>query len=657
MSEMKTKDVNRRRCASIVCIVMSMMSKRAKNDKRPPIRNIDGKKWKTVRDKPKATNANRSVAHHAVRAKVLYKGKIMTLGEAIKLEAGDKIKQKVKSKDIALGFLESESGRELYSSVSKIADVVIPPLEEFPVDFKNWEKHGYEEIHDIFESKVFVGDKMEDEGDVKEDVDDEPEAKDPDQPDEPDEPDEPKKEVAQTQQVEVEEVVDDVKEELPEQETLEDLLNVPEVIDRVSDIMRDRVSVEMQAIEDAISRSRDVERIEPFIRAQERERLEFEQRIIEIENRVRFRIASEQEAKEEKGTFELHIPGFNYAGPGTRIAENIRNNVEPFNAVDAIARQHDIDYVSANTEQDIREADLRMMRALQELPAGMTGNLIAQGAIGAKMRLEDAGLIPITQFTSVNKVSDDEVKQAERELGVFPTRMRNNLDAILNSVSPEEADIIRRDVNQAQEALMEIDDDLRQDRDFGLRPDFVDGDPDAPVAPVDPVDPVAPVVPVVPDPTVLLPSDPEKPLLRPTFVTASAEPLEKSEEQLKNDVSEWVQFDFHQDDHTNPLNERSRLKGARNYTQGQGILVQEPETESLKSLSMKSFDEEIPLRDQVQSEPFMVTNPWIVPQGPKKCSLPSGLSPLWLRNDLPVQNNHDLFNRRLLNNALYFKRF
>jgi len=41
---------------------------------------------------------------------------------------------------------------------------------------------------------------------------------------------------------------------------------------------------------------------------------------------------------------ELHYPGYNYLGPGTRLEEKLRNSVAPINPLDAAAKEHDISY-------------------------------------------------------------------------------------------------------------------------------------------------------------------------------------------------------------------------------------------------------------------------------------------------------------------------
>ena len=48
--------------------------------------------------------------------------------------------------------------------------------------------------------------------------------------------------------------------------------------------------------------------------------------------------------REEQNT-EYHMPGFNYMGPGTKIATRVMNKVRPTNALDAASLIHDVEYL------------------------------------------------------------------------------------------------------------------------------------------------------------------------------------------------------------------------------------------------------------------------------------------------------------------------
>lgn len=73
---------------------------------------------------------------------------------------------------------------------------------------------------------------------------------------------------------------------------------------------------------------------------------------------------------------ELHPWGYNYMGPGTNIKKY--RNVRPINALDNVARTHDIEYEEAknapNTESLIHDADIKMVNSItpemEKLPYG-----------------------------------------------------------------------------------------------------------------------------------------------------------------------------------------------------------------------------------------------------------------------------------------------
>lgn len=60
----------------------------------------------------------------------------------------------------------------------------------------------------------------------------------------------------------------------------------------------------------------------------------------------------------------LVLPGSNYIGPGNNLEKQNKFDVEPTNAVDELARKHDIEYSNAKTQQDIVNADLRAISGM-----------------------------------------------------------------------------------------------------------------------------------------------------------------------------------------------------------------------------------------------------------------------------------------------------
>lgn len=66
-------------------------------------------------------------------------------------------------------------------------------------------------------------------------------------------------------------------------------------------------------------------------------------------------------AQAEQG-LQLHLPGHNYAGPGTHVISNILNGVQPVDYLDSVSLQHDLDYSRSSTLSEILKADDKMIK-------------------------------------------------------------------------------------------------------------------------------------------------------------------------------------------------------------------------------------------------------------------------------------------------------
>ena len=73
-----------------------------------------------------------------------------------------------------------------------------------------------------------------------------------------------------------------------------------------------------------------------------------------------------------KTGIEFHLPGYQFAGPGTKLQKRLALGQQGINRLDRIARTHDIDYSMANKLQDKWKADDKMIRAIQNLPGKKT---------------------------------------------------------------------------------------------------------------------------------------------------------------------------------------------------------------------------------------------------------------------------------------------
>jgi len=69
---------------------------------------------------------------------------------------------------------------------------------------------------------------------------------------------------------------------------------------------------------------------------------------------------------------EFHWPGYQYMGPGTKLAKRLKWGDPGINRLDKIAKQHDIDYSRAKNLQDKWKADTKMIKAITRLPGNKT---------------------------------------------------------------------------------------------------------------------------------------------------------------------------------------------------------------------------------------------------------------------------------------------
>ena len=69
---------------------------------------------------------------------------------------------------------------------------------------------------------------------------------------------------------------------------------------------------------------------------------------------------------------EWHIPGYQFAGPGTRLKERLAAGQQGINRLDAIARQQDIDYSRSKSLENKWKADDKMIRSINKLPGKKT---------------------------------------------------------------------------------------------------------------------------------------------------------------------------------------------------------------------------------------------------------------------------------------------
>jgi hypothetical protein len=64
--------------------------------------------------------------------------------------------------------------------------------------------------------------------------------------------------------------------------------------------------------------------------------------------------------------FEFHLPGYQYCGPGTNLAERLRRGDQGINKLDAACKQHDIAYAKYSDNESRKVADRTLVERAWE---------------------------------------------------------------------------------------------------------------------------------------------------------------------------------------------------------------------------------------------------------------------------------------------------
>ncbi|KYM96049.1 hypothetical protein ALC62_13299 [Cyphomyrmex costatus] len=104
--------------------------------------------------------------------------------------------------------------------------------------------------------------------------------------------------------------------------------------------------------------------------------------------------------------FELHIPGYQFCGPGTRLKKRLARGDAGVNPLDAACREHDIAYSRSNDLTDRHAADEVLAEearkrvtardsALGERAAANVANAISESDVFDKRQLVDCELLAL----------------------------------------------------------------------------------------------------------------------------------------------------------------------------------------------------------------------------------------------------------------------
>jgi hypothetical protein len=129
---------------------------------------------------------------------------------------------------------------------------------------------------------------------------------------------------------------------------------------------------------------------------------------------------------------EMHPPmwsksGFktpSFLGPGTSVVDKLREGLKPINEQDKIARMHDIRYTLSNNPDDVRFADDKMIKKLNDSKNKKStyaiNHYIGYLPIKLKMAAEDLGIIKKGSFSSMDShklsASDRTILEKERDI-------------------------------------------------------------------------------------------------------------------------------------------------------------------------------------------------------------------------------------------------
>ena len=78
---------------------------------------------------------------------------------------------------------------------------------------------------------------------------------------------------------------------------------------------------------------------------------------------------------------EIHLPGHNFTGPGTKLQERLERGDKPVNRVDEISKKHDIAYSKNKDKKSRHIADREMLQELDEITNPTTREKIERAVV------------------------------------------------------------------------------------------------------------------------------------------------------------------------------------------------------------------------------------------------------------------------------------
>lgn len=99
----------------------------------------------------------------------------------------------------------------------------------------------------------------------------------------------------------------------------------------------------------------------------------------------------------EQDNQELHIPNYNYCGPGTKIITRLTTGSKPINELDKACKCHDLEYMLYDENPLLlKKSDAKLRRVANKI-GGIAPRLV-ESVFSTKSLLEDLGIINPVNF-------------------------------------------------------------------------------------------------------------------------------------------------------------------------------------------------------------------------------------------------------------------
>lgn len=101
---------------------------------------------------------------------------------------------------------------------------------------------------------------------------------------------------------------------------------------------------------------------------------------------------------------ELHLPGYNFCGPGTKLKKRLARGDKGINLLDEACKQHDIAYTNFSSRDDRNKADIELMKQAKNRlrsPNTSKGEKVASWLVNKTMKAKIKAGAGIKKFQSI----------------------------------------------------------------------------------------------------------------------------------------------------------------------------------------------------------------------------------------------------------------